>query len=156
MSRAIKIIALVGGVAALALLVASASPASTQAKHAKKIHKVTVQHVKIVIKSDEEHGKKGSDGKWHDSFLPANFNVLAGVPTKVTVVNYDEMPHSFTSSALHLNVLIPAAKGNTPGTVTFTFTAKKAGKYLWWCNQPCDPWAMAHIGYMRGYVNVVA
>jgi hypothetical protein len=41
--------------------------------------------------------------------------------------------------------------------MTFTFTApKKAGRYQWWCAVPCDPWAMAHDGYMRGYVTVSA
>jgi heme/copper-type cytochrome/quinol oxidase subunit 2 len=109
-----------------------------------------------VIKSDEQQGKKGPDGKWHDAFLPANFTALAGVPVRVTVFNYDDMPHSFTSSALHVNKVIPSAKGEKPSKTTFVFTPKKAGKFLWWCAVPCDPWAMGHAGYMRGYVKVVA
>ena len=159
MSRVIKIIGLAGGVAALGLLVASASLASTHAKHAKKAHAVKVQHVRIVIKSDDEHGKKGSDGKWHDSFLPANFKVHKGAKVVVTVKNFDDMPHSFTSPSLHVNKVIKAAKdvknGKVKGVTTrFSFKAKRAGKFLWWCNKPCDPWAMAHVGFMRGYVKV--
>jgi len=46
---------------------------------------------------------------------------------------------------------------STPRVVTFKFTAPtKAGKYQWFCAVPCDPWAMAHNGYMRGFVTVTA
>ena len=109
---------------------------------------------KLIVRSDDQHGRKGPDGKWHDAFLPADFSVARGARVKVTILNYDDSPHSFTSPGLHLNELVPGAKGKTPGRITFTLTAKKAGKYAWWCNQPCDPWAMAHDGYMRGFVTV--
>ena len=76
----------------------------------------------------------------------------------VTVTNYDSGPHSFTSPSLGVNETIPG--GGTmavPRTVTFTFTAPaKAGKYQWWCSVPCDPWSMAHNGFMRGFVTVTA
>jgi hypothetical protein len=37
------------------------------------------------------------------------------------------------------------------------FTAPaKAGSYIWYCKVPCDPWAMAHAGYMIGRVKVAA
>jgi heme/copper-type cytochrome/quinol oxidase subunit 2 len=71
-------------------------------------------------------------------------------------VNYDNGPHSLVSPSLHINKLIPAAKGKKPGRVTFTVKPKKAGKYDWWCGEPCDPWAMTHNGYMRGFIKVVA
>lgn len=117
--------------------------------------------VKLTIKTDAEHGKKGPDGKWHDAFLPANFTVHPGAKVTVTVLNYDNGPHSFTSPALStgslINVNLAAGSATAPKATTFTFTAPtKPGKYLWWCAQPCDPWAMAHIGYMRGYVTVAA
>jgi plastocyanin len=159
MKRVIKILAVAGGATALGLLIASASLAST---HGKKAHESATQHVTVVIKSDAEHGKKGPDGKWHDAFLPANLKVKAGDKVVVTVRNYDDGLHSFTSPTLHVNKIIKAAKDEKGGkvkpvTTKFTFVApKKAGKYLWWCNQPCDPWAMAHTGYMRGYVKVHA
>jgi len=151
MNRIVKIVAAAASVAALGLLIASASLAST---HATKAHKAKTQHVRIVIKSDEEHGKKGSDGKWHDAFLPANLKVKAGAKVVVTVKNYDDMPHSFTSPTLHLNKIIKAGGEKKPSTTTFSFKAKKAGKFLWWCAIPCDPWAMSHVGFMRGYVRV--
>ncbi len=152
MTRLIRCLAVAGLAAALALLVVSASLASGT----KKAHKSKTQHIHLVVKSDEQHGKKGPDGKWHDSFLPGNFKVAVGDKVIVTVRNYDDMPHSFTAPTLHLNKLVPGAKGKTPGKVTFSFTVKKAGKYLWWCVPGCDPWAMTHIGYMRGYVKAVA
>lgn len=117
------------------------------------------QAVKLVIKSDTEHGKRGSDGKWHDAFLPANFSVKPGARVTVTVVNYDTMPHSFTSSSLGatINQMIPSGSASAPTTTRFTFTAPSAaGKYSWWCAMPCDPWAMSHDGFMRGYVTVAA
>lgn len=115
------------------------------------------QHVKLVIKSDEEKGRKGPDGLWHDAFLPADFSVKAGATVTVTVYNYDDMPHSFTAAALGENVTIPGGSESKPGKVTFTFHApKKAGRYAWYCAMPCDPWAMAHTGFMKGYVRVRA
>jgi uncharacterized cupredoxin-like copper-binding protein len=157
MTRVIKILAAAAGVTALGLLIASASLAGTQATkvhHAKKVHTSKVQHVTIVIKSDGEHGKKGSDGKWHDAFLPANFKVKKGARVVVTVKNFDDMPHTFTSPSLHVNKVIAKGSENKASTTRFSFKAKKAGKFLWWCALPCDPWAMSHVGFMRGYVKV--
>jgi plastocyanin len=113
-------------------------------------------HAKMVVKSDDQHGKKGPDGKWHDAFRPGSFQVQVGKRIKITVLNYDDMPHTFTAPRLHLNKFVPAAKGGKPSKTTFTLTARKAGKYEWWCATPCDPWAMSHDGYMRGYVKAVA
>ncbi len=119
------------------------------------------QAVKLIVKADTEHGKLGSDGKWHDAFLPADFTVRPGARVTVTVVNYDTMPHSFTSSTLSsgqlINQVIPAGAAGSPSTTKFTFTAPASpGKYSWWCAMPCDPWAMSHDGFMRGYVTVAA
>ena len=153
MHRMTRSLAVLGLVAALGLIFAGVGSAGTAAKPTFKSPQLTLKAT-LIVKSDEQHGKKGTDGKWHDALLPANFSALAGVPVKVTVFNYDDMPHSFTSPSLHLNAIIPGAKGSAPGTVTFTFTPKAAGNYLWWCAKPCDPWAMAHVGFMRGYVHV--
>lgn len=112
--------------------------------------------VKMIVKSDSEHGKKGPDGAWHDAFLPADWTVRAGQKVSVTVLNYDNGPHTFTSPTLGVNAVLPAATGNTPGQKTFTFTAPQAGSYQWWCTDPCDPWAMGHQGYMQGTVTVSA
>lgn len=137
-------------VASLALTGVVVAKVHTRAKtHA------AIQDVKLVIKSDSEHGKKGPDGKWHDAYLPADFTVAAGAKVVVTVLNYDDGSHSFSSSSLNVNALIKGGKSNKPSSTTFSFIApKKSGKYAWWCAMPCDPWAMSHNGYMRGIVTV--
>ncbi len=113
--------------------------------------------VKMTVKSDTQHARKGPDGQWHDAILGGNLTVKAGQAVTVTVSNYDDAPHSYTAPDLNLNVKLPGAKGNTPGTVKFTFKAPaKAGTYQWFCAYPCDPWAMAHDGFMRGHVTVTA
>ncbi|HUO73957.1 MAG TPA: hypothetical protein VMU39_24505 [Solirubrobacteraceae bacterium] len=113
--------------------------------------------VKMVAKTDDEHAKKGSDGKWHDAILGGDFTAKAGQTITVTVSNFDNAPHSYTSPALGLNVTIPAGGPTKPHTVTFTFKAPtQPGSYEWFCALPCDPWAMAHDGYMRGHVTITA
>ena len=113
------------------------------------------EDVKLVVKSDEEHGKKGSDGNWHDAYLPADFSVNAGATVHVTVYNYDDMPHSFTATEIGVNQEIAAGSEGKPSKTTFTFTAPaQAGSYEWFCDMPCDPWAMSHEGFMRGHVRV--
>ena len=119
---------------------------------------VKSESLKVIVKTDTEHGRLGPDGKWHDAFVPADFTVHAGDKVTVTVENYDSSPHSFTSPSMGVNEVIPG--GGTPSApheATFTFTApKKAGAYQWWCSVPCDPWSMKHNGYMRGIVTVAA
>jgi Cupredoxin-like domain len=137
---------------AAALTLALASVAVAQPA---KASKQATQNIRLIIKSDDEHGKKGPDGKWHDAFLPGGFTVKAGAKVTVTVLNYDQGPHSFTSPGLHVNQIFLGGTAAKAHITTFTFVApKKTGRYLWWCAQPCDPWAMAHVGYMRGYVRV--
>jgi hypothetical protein len=114
-----------------------------------------VEDVKISVKSDEEHGKMGADGNWHDAFLPADFLVQPGAVVRVTVYNYDEGEHTFTAPGLGTDVKIPAGSEAKPAVTTFTFRApQKTGRYEWFCALPCDPWAMSHNGFMRGYVSV--
>jgi plastocyanin len=115
----------------------------------------STESVKLVVKTDEEHGKMGSDGNWHDAYLPADFSVKAGATVQVTVYNYDEMPHTFTSTALGTNVEIAPGSESKPSKTTFTFHApQKAGSYEWYCALPCDPWSMTHFGFMKGHVTV--
>ena len=150
MTRMTRYLTLLAFAAAASLAfagVAAAQPA--------KAGKQVVQHVELVVKSDDQHGKKGSDGKWHDAFLPASFKVKAGAKVLVTVVNYDDMAHSFHSKGLKTNAIIMPGTDKGKAT-TFAFTAPKtAGKYLWNCDPKCDPWAMKHVGFMKGYVTVV-
>ncbi len=113
------------------------------------------ESVKIVVKSDEEHGRKGPEGTWHDAFLPADFSVKAGSVVRVTVYNYDEGVHTFTAPGLETNAEIAAGTEDKPAVTTFTFRApSKPGRFLWLCAHPCDPWAMNTNGYMRGFVTV--
>jgi len=116
---------------------------------------VSGEDVKLVVKSDEEHAKKGSDGNWHDAYLPADFSVEAGATVHVTVYNYDDMPHSFTAPGLGVNQEVAAGSEGKPSKTTFSFTAPaEAGSYEWLCVLPCDPWSMSHFGFMKGHVRV--
>ena len=105
--------------------------------------------------------KLAPDGQLHDAVTPADFAVAAGRPVDVTVYNYDDAPHSFTSKELGTNpTLAGATQKGVPAVTTFSFVPAKAGKYRWQCDLPCDGdadgWAMANPGYMSGYVTVVA
>lgn len=132
---------------------ASSGPAQSGAPAA-----TAPQHTTAVTWSmyaDSNQKVKGPDGKWHDGMIPGNPTVPAGKVT-VTVYNYDTGMHTITSPALGLAEKIPPAHGNTPGKLTFTFTAATPGTYQWFCIEPCDPWAMTHNGYMRGNITVRA
>jgi len=112
----------------------------------------------------------GPDGKPHDTVVPANFVVKAGTPVTVTVINYDEGPHSITAPDLKLDATIKG--GHEVGTkvepvsTTFTFTPTKKGNFRWYCKLPCDAkhnyWAMSQgfggpgqEGYMAGEIVVL-
>jgi plastocyanin len=138
--------------AVLATLLALSAPVAATAAHAG----TPPARVALTIKSDTEHAKKGPDGKWHDAYLPARFTVHSGARVTVTIRNYDDAPHTFTSPGLHLNVKIKPGSASKPSLTTFTFIAPKAGKYVWTCTAACDPWAMTHYGFMLGRVTVVA
>lgn len=157
---------LVIAVAGIALLLGSCSSAAITADKGNSQPAVAAQQtaaptadaptqtVSLVIKSDEENAKLGSDGQYHDAFLPADFTVKQGDVVKVTIENYDDMPHSFTSPDLGVDQFIKSGSEDTPSTTTFTFTATKAGAFGWYCKTPCDPWAMKTAGFMKGTVTV--
>ena len=114
------------------------------------------EHVEMVIVPAI---RLGIDTKLHDAFTPTDITARAGQRVVVTVYNYDTGSHSFTSAALHLNVVFPAAsRTGVPSVKTFTFTAAKAGSYHWQCVMPCDDtakgWAMSHDEYMAGTVAI--
>lgn len=128
---------------------------------------------KTIYVMADDLGLLGPDGQHHDSFLPSSFVLKAGQTYKLVFVNYDDMAHSFTSSSLHVNVIVKAATHKAgsdaivPTKTVYTFTPKKAGQYRWHCMMPCDKgdgagWAMKstgggqdEIGYMAGYVEVI-
>ncbi len=114
------------------------------------------QSLTLLVKSDSEKAKLGSDKQWHDAFLPGDFTVKAGDTVTITVWNYDDK-HSFTAPSLGVNQILAGGTQKAPARTTFTFTApSKPGSYAWFCAMPCDPWAMAHDGFMRGFVTVTA
>jgi plastocyanin len=156
MKRLTTLLILVGSLAAVAAFaVASATGSSTK----------TVTQTMVIV--GHSLGAKGSDGLRHDTTLGASFTVPQGAQVAVTVYNYDEGPHTITAPKLGLNVKIPGAKNEKtgiPSRTTFTFTATKAGKFLWFCSLPCDAgqsfWDMkspsTKIGFMAGYISVSA
>lgn len=121
-----------------------------------------------MVSEGHEGGSLASDGKTHDTIMPASFTVYVGQQVNLTVINYDEGPHTITSPTLGINFQFPGAKAaGVPSVTSFTFTATKAGSYLWYCALPCDKgqggWAMtqgangspAQIGFMAGYITVL-
>jgi hypothetical protein len=91
-------------------------------------------------------GKKGPEGTLHDDFTVTNFHVNVGQPITLHIVNTDDTVHSITSAEAGVNIVVQ------PGTHNYTLVVGKAGKFQWNCAFPCDPWAMAHPGYMAGYI----
>ena len=141
-------------IAGIAAAVALAVPAAALAAGAFEPAPAAATAVALTIKSDTQHAKKDAKGAWHDAYLPAAFGVTAGQKATVTVTNWDDAPHTFTAPKLGLSVLIPGARNGKPSVTTFSFTAKKAGAYDWWCAAGCDPWAMSRLGFMRGRITV--
>jgi plastocyanin len=112
------------------------------------------EQVTLIVKSDTEHAKKGPDGAWHDAFLPARMAVKAGSAVTLTIRNYDVAAHSFLAPKLGLNVMLAAGSAAHPSVTTFTFTPPRKGTFTWTCAMNCDPFAMTHVGYMRGRITV--
>ena len=115
-------------------------------------------------------GIKGPDGLPHDILIPSSFVIKSGVPVTLSVVNYDEGPHTITAPDLGLNLLMKGGKEQpdksvVPVTTTFHFTATKKGVFRWFCALPCDAkhgaWDMKagysgpdKEGFMAGFIVV--
>lgn len=93
--------------------------------------------------------KPGPDGKLHDAYSVSNFEVRAGHPVKLVINNTDDVPHSINAPDAGVNILV------RPGAHTYTLLVHKTGRFKWFCMQPCDPYSMSHIGYMRGYITSI-
>lgn len=146
---------------------AAASPSATATKTAAvSTSSLKTADLYMTIKPDL---KLGSDGKIHDSFSPTDLTFTQGVPTQVTVYNYDDGSHDIVSKDMNLNQQIPGSKKKgVPSVTTFTVTATKTGDFHWLCDIPCDGagnpnkpgsnkgWAMSHDGYMAGTFHVAA
>ncbi len=90
--------------------------------------------------------KRGPEGEKHDAFTVTEFTVRVGRPQKLRIDNTDTVPHSITAPAAGVNIVV------MPGVHTYTLVVKHAGTFLWFCTFACDEWAMAHPGYMSGYI----
>ncbi len=101
---------------------------------------------KLVVLKVIPEGKRGPEGEKHDEFTQTEFTVHVGQPQELTIDNTDEVPHSITSPAAGVNIVV------MPGTHTYTLLVKHAGTFLWFCTFQCDEWAMQHPGYMSGYI----
>jgi len=99
--------------------------------------------------------------------VPAQYGKVSGTVGGVETVNGQseaqvpvaQVAHTFTISALNLNVPIPvAASTQNPTVVTFAFHTPKSGVDAWQCYAPCGSggsgWGgpMATDGYMTGKV----
>ena len=110
--------------------------------------------------------RMGPDNDTHDTFVPSNFTVYTGQTVDLTLVNYDDMPHSFTSPSLGVDFAIPPALGDgVPSVTHYQFTVSQSGSFRYYCVTPCDEWAMGidptdgkigMLGFMGGYVNVLS
>jgi plastocyanin len=90
--------------------------------------------------------KRGPEGEKHDAFTVTEFTVRVGHPQELRIDNTDTVPHSITAPAAGVNIVV------MPGVHTYTLVVKRAGTFLWFCTFACDEWAMAHPGYMSGYI----
>jgi len=90
--------------------------------------------------------KPGADGKLHDAFSVTNFYVHAGQPIKLVINNTDSAEHSIVAPGAGVSITVK------PGIHTYTLLVRKAGRFEWFCGMPCDPYSMAHDGYMRGFI----
>lgn len=61
----------------------------------------------------------------------------------------DDTAHSITSGAAGVNIVVQ------PGVHTCTFVVHRAGHFKWICAYPCDPYSMARVGYMGGYITAI-
>jgi plastocyanin len=93
--------------------------------------------------------KPGPDGKLHDAFSVTNFTVRAGQPVKLVINNTDNGDHSITAMGAGVNIVVK------PGVHTYTLLVQAQGRFEWMCTFPCDPYSMAHVGYMRGYITSI-
>ncbi len=101
---------------------------------------------KVVDLSVIPEYKVGPEGEKHDAFTTTEFAVRVGQPQELRIDNTDDQPHSITSPAAGVNIIV------MPGTHTYTLLVKRAGTFLWFCTFLCDEWAMQHPGFMMGYI----
>lgn len=90
--------------------------------------------------------KPGPKGERYDAFSKTSFAVKVDRPVQLTIDNKDDVVHSITATAAGVSVVV------MPGVHTYTLVVRRAGRFKWICAYPCDPFSMAHVGYMQGYI----
>ncbi|HEY7935123.1 MAG TPA: hypothetical protein VID48_14995, partial [Solirubrobacteraceae bacterium] len=90
--------------------------------------------------------KPGPGGERHDAFSKTNFTVKVGQTLRMTIDNRDSAVHSITSAEAGVNIVV------MPGVHTYTLVVHQTGDFKWVCAYVCDPFSMAHTGYMQGYI----
>ncbi len=90
--------------------------------------------------------KPGPNGERRDAFSKTNFIVKVGQPLQLTIDNKDTAVHSITAAKAGVNIVV------MPGVHTYTLVVNRAGRFKWVCAYPCDPYSMAHVDYMQGYI----
>lgn len=93
--------------------------------------------------------KPGPDGKLHDAFSVTDFTVHVGRPMRLVINNTDTSPHSINAPDAGVNIVV------RPGMHTYTLLVRRTGRFEWYCMMPCDPFSMAHVGYMRGFITAL-
>jgi len=123
------VIALFGGL--FAAINSSSTSSATPSATGTKSHEAAIAAVVIPvsIKTDTQHARKGSDGVWHDAFLPADYSARVGQKVTLQFSNSDDAPHSMYSPDLKINVTIPGASDGKPGIAQVTFVPTKSGDF---------------------------
>lgn len=122
------------------LVVALAGAASAAA-----IPTATAPHVQSVGLTIREGDRLSGSG---------NIALAPGVPVRLTVRNYTRQFHTFTIPGLHLNRLIPPARGQAASTTLITFTTRKWGAFAWHC-LICPSGMHGHAHQMGGTLYLV-
>jgi heme/copper-type cytochrome/quinol oxidase subunit 2 len=145
-----SMIALIGSAQTTTVKTAPPAAALRPTAAVASLSEASVAKAKVIDLSVIPEGKLGPDGKKHDEFTKTEFTVKVGQPLKLRIDNTDNQPHSITSPVANVNITA------MPGTHTYVLMVTKPGKYLWFCEYPCDSdangWAMKNPGYMSGYI----
>jgi hypothetical protein len=168
LEKVIKLIPLAAGMGLLGLalmVMACGSGGSNNQASDNALPGVTL-HYQILGPDD---GNAGPDGAKHDTFKALDLKpVMVGQTVTISIENTDDVPHSFTSPELGLNILAQPAKEDGTSTVTtYSFIPTRAGTFRWYCAIPCDSdnnyWDMqktsngqSQDNFMAGYITVAS
>ena len=173
----LSIVALAGTTLAASCASRTTQPVATSAPTAPTVVPDSPdQHITVTVVSAAMQIAKGTDGLFHDAFVPAFFVLKARQPTYITIVNFSQVRHTFVASGLNLAIDVkPGGRGSAgepaPSSTTLMLAEVVPGTYTWTCTIECDghnqQWAMASrtdlvpgtyqgvFGFMGGTITVV-